>query len=287
MTRIVFLTGMAGAGRTTSADILEDMGFYVMENLPAAIISDVISGMNDKDKDEARLAIAVDLRDQSSIDTLFSVRNELRESGDTVDILFLDADDDTIIRRFEQTRRPHPYLSAGILTKGIEIERELLSDVLANADIHIDTTVTNPTQLSQQLVTLFSSKPKGTTIVVSSFGFKFGAPRDADFVFDVRFLPNPFWETELKDSTGLETKIQEYVRQFSEYEKYISSVEQMLEVSISEFAQLGKGFVTVAFGCTGGFHRSVTVAHDISIWLRQAGYKVIVVHRELDESEVE
>lgn len=287
MTRIVFLTGMAGAGRTTAADILEDMGFYVMENLPAGIIGDVVSGMNDQDKDEARLAIAVDLRDQSSIDTLFSVRNELRESGDTVDILFLDADDDTIIRRFEQTRRPHPYLSAGILTKGIETERELLSDVLANADIHIDTTITNPTQLSQQLATLFSGTPKGTTVVVNSFGFKYGVPRDADFVFDVRFLPNPFWESELRELTGLETKIQEYVRQFSEYEKYILSVKQMLEVSISEFTKIGKGFVTVAFGCTGGFHRSVTVAHDVSVWLRKSGYKVIVMHRELDESEIE
>lgn len=287
MTQIVLLTGLAGAGRTTAADILEDIGFYVMENLPAAIIGDVISGMGEQDISEARLGIAVDLRDKNSIDELFTVRRELRESGMMADIVFLDADDDTIIRRFEQTRRPHPYISAGVLTKGIEIERELLSEVLANADIHIDTTVTNPTQLGQQLATLFSGEPTGTTIVVNSFGFKYGVPRDADFVFDVRFLPNPFWEPSLRESTGLESKIQEYVRKFKDYEKYISSVEQMLEVSVSEFADLGKGFVTVAFGCTGGFHRSVTVAHDVSVWLRKLGYKVIVVHRELDESEVE
>lgn len=287
MTQIVLLTGLAGAGRTTASDILEDMGFYVMENLPAAIIGDVVAGMNEKNDAETRLAIAVDLRDQTSIDTLFAVRQQLRDEGRVVDIVFLDADDDTIIRRFEQTRRPHPYISAGVLTKGIELERDLLSDVLANADIHIDTTITNPTQLSQQLSTLFSGEITGTTVVVNSFGYKYGVPRDADFVFDVRFLPNPFWEPELRDSTGLENKIQEYVRKFEKYEEYISSVKSMLEVSISEFSQLGKGFVTIAFGCTGGYHRSVTVAQDVSNWLRQNGYKVIIVHRELDVSENE
>ncbi len=287
MTRIVLLTGLAGAGRTTAADILEDMGFYVMENLPAAIINDVVAQMHNNNEENAQLAIAVDLRDQKSIDTLFATRANLRQHGDNVEIVFLDADDDTIIRRFEQTRRPHPYISAGVLTKGIELERELLSDVLANADIHIDTTVTNPTQLGQQLSLLFSGEPAGTTVLVNSFGFKYGAPRDADFVFDVRFLPNPFWEPKLRASSGLEPIIREYVRTFPNYKQYIEALQAMLDVSINEFSQLGKGFVTVAFGCTGGIHRSVTVAHDVSAWLQQSGHRVITVHRELDRNETE
>lgn len=285
MKRIIFLTGLSGAGRTTAADILEDMGFFVIENLPATIVGDVIDQMNSDDS--ARVAIAVDLKDHASIEALFKERDLLREREDIVDILFLDADDDTIIRRFEQTRRPHPYISAGILTKGIELERELLSEVLANADIHLDTTTTNPTQLAQQLSLLFSRESLGTTIVVNSFGFKYGVPRDADFVFDVRFLPNPYWEPQLKELTGLEKTIQEYVRTFPLYSEYIESLKKMLAISIEEFARLGKGFVTVAFGCTGGFHRSVSVAQEIANWLRQQDHRVIIVHREIDASDAE
>lgn len=285
MARILLLTGLAGAGRTTAADILEDMGFYVMENLPAAIVSDVVAQMNERD-DDVSMAIAVDLRDHDSISTLFDVRNELKEAGDIVDIVFLDADDDTIIRRFEQTRRPHPYISAGVLTKGIEIERELLSEVLGNADVHIDTTMTNPTQLGQQLSALFSSTRSGTTVVVQSFGFKYGTPRDADYIFDVRFLPNPFWENSLKDKSGLEIEVQDYVRTYPRYDIFLGSLKTLLETSVTEFSELGKGFVSVSFGCTGGIHRSVTVAQDVSSWFRKEGFKVIVVHRELEVDEL-
>jgi UPF0042 nucleotide-binding protein len=285
MARILLLTGLAGAGRTTAADILEDMGFYVMENLPAAIVEDVVGQVHSKKDDDVRLAIAVDLRDKESIETLYGVRKSLRAAGDVVDIVFLDADDDTIIRRFEQTRRPHPYISAGVLTKGIEIERDLLSDVLANADVHIDTTVTNPTQLGQQLSALFSDSRGGTTVVVQSFGFKHGAPRDADYVIDVRFLPNPFWDASLKEKSGLEDDVQKYVRAFTEYGTFLESLEKLLMTSVVEFSALGKGFVSIAVGCTGGVHRSVTVAQDLSALFRTAGYRVITVHRELDVDE--
>lgn len=286
MARIVLLTGLAGAGRTTAADVLEDIGFYVMENLPAAIIKDVVAQMPNRDDADARMAIAVDLRDQESIDTLINVRKELREQGDISDIIFLDADDDTIIRRFEQTRRPHPYISAGVLTKGIEMERELLGDLLANADVHIDTTTTNPTDLAHQLSTLFSVQTSGTTVVVNSFGFKYGSPKDADFVFDVRFLPNPYWDPKLRDNSGLEKDVQAFVHAFPQYEEYLDALKALLEISIREFTEMGKGFVTVAIGCTGGVHRSVTVAQDISTWLRIKGTKVIVIHRELDQGDM-
>jgi UPF0042 nucleotide-binding protein len=283
--RIVLITGLAGAGRTTASDAMEDMGFYVMENLPSLMIKSIVDGIKEAREDEISLAIAVDLRDSKSISTLFETRTLLREEGYSVHIVFLDADEDTIVRRFEQTRRPHPYISSGALTKAIETERQLLSDVLAESDVHIDTTVTNPTQLGQQLGTLFSEGNSGTTIVVNSFGFKYGAPRDADFIFDVRFLPNPFWEPELKEATGLEPQIQEYVRKFENYDSYLESIKNILSISIDEFSKLGKGFVTIAFGCTGGYHRSVTVAQDIANWFGEGEQKVILVHRELENKK--
>jgi UPF0042 nucleotide-binding protein len=286
MARIVFLTGISGAGRTTAADVLEDLGFYVMENLPPAIIGDVVAQMHNREDDDARMAIAVDVRDETSIDTLLRVRDELREQKDVVDIVFLDADDDIIVRRFEQTRRPHPHISAGVITRGIEIERELLSPILENADVHIDTSTTNPTQLARQLIRLFSDEEKSTTVVVQSFGYKYGIPRDVDMVFDVRFLPNPFWEPPLKDFSGLDSKVQEYVRTFPQYEEYLEALKKFLEISLHEFSESGKGFVTIAFGCTGGVHRSVTVAQDVSAWIRKLGYKVLVVNRELDSEDI-
>ncbi len=286
MTRILLLTGLAGAGRTTAADILEDMGYFVMENLPAAIVSDVVNQIHESEQIESKIAVAVDIRDEASIRTLFQVRDDLREKGNAVDVVFFDADDDTIVRRFEQTRRPHPYISAGVLTKSIEIERELLSEVLSNSDIHIDTTTTNPTQLSQNLTALFSESSVGTTIVLHSFGFKHGTPRDADYVFDVRFLPNPFWDDELSSMSGLETKVQDYVRSFDQYEQYFKSLTDTLTLSVEEFSKLGKGFVSIAIGCTGGVHRSVTVAIDVASHFRKLGFKVIIVHRELDGYEL-
>ncbi len=282
MHRIVLITGLAGAGRTTASDAMEDMGFYVMENLPSVMIKDVVNGICDSREDNINLAIAVDLRDKKSIDMLFETRSDFREQGYSVHVVFLDADEDAIVRRFDQTRRPHPYIASGALTKAIAIERELLSDVLADADVHIDTTSTNPTQLGQQLAHLFKEDNSGTTIVVNSFGFKYGAPRDADFIFDVRFLPNPYWDSKLKDMTGLESEIQGYVRGFTGYQEYLFSLKKVLEISIEEFSNLGKGFVTIAFGCTGGVHRSVTVAQDVSTWLIDSGRKVILINRELE-----
>ena len=287
MNRVVLLTGLAGAGRTTASDALEDMGFYVMENIPSSMIKNVVEGIKETRQEDINLAIAVDLRDATSIELLFKIRGDLRDFGDNVHLVFLDADEDTIVRRFEQTRRPHPYARSGALTRAIAFERQLLGDVLAEADIHIDTTTTNPTQLSQQLNTFFSGEGRGTTVFVNSFGYKYGAPRDADFIFDVRFLPNPYWDSNLKDLSGLDPVIQEYVKKFDKYESYIDAVIQSLSISIDEFTELGKGFITIGIGCTGGFHRSVTVTTDITKRLRDIGYKVVVVHRELEVSDSE
>lgn len=283
MSHVLLLTGLAGAGRTTASDILEDMGYYVIENLPAGIVIDVVNQMSTSQSQLNRIAITIDIRDIDSIQALIDSRSSLRSKGHNVDLVHLDADDDTIIKRFEQTRRPHPYISAGVLTKGIAIERELLADILVNADVHIDTTTTNPTELAARFNELFGQDSAGMTIVVTSFGFKHGIVRDADFIFDVRFLPNPYWDDELREFSGTDERVQAYVRKYELYNDYLESLKSTLSISLNEFEKLGKSFVAIAFGCTGGFHRSVTVAHDIVEWLKGEGKNVVSINREIDE----
>lgn len=283
MSHVLLLTGLAGAGRTTASDILEDMGYYVIENLPAGIVIDVVNQMSTSQSQLNRIAITIDIRDIDSIQALIDSRSSLRSKGHSVDLVHLDADDDTIIKRFEQTRRPHPYISAGVLTKGIAIERELLADILVNADVHIDTTTTNPTELAARFNELFGQDSAGMTIVITSFGFKHGIVRDADFIFDVRFLPNPYWDDELREFSGTDERVQAYVRKYELYNDYLESLKSTLSISLNEFEKLGKSFVTIAFGCTGGFHRSVTVAHDVVEWLKGQGKNVVSINREIDE----
>lgn len=288
MANIILLSGLAGAGITTAADVFEDLGYKVMENLPISIVNDVINQLDQTDGANSRVVVSADLKTEQDIESLFNLRFILRtkfaEKSDSVDVLFLDADDETIIRRFDQTRRPHPYISAGVLTKGIAKERDFLNAVLEDCDVHIDTTSTNPTQLATKLQTYFGEKTNSTTIVINSFGFKFGAPRDSNFVFDVRFLPNPYWEASLREFNGLDEKIQEYVCDFNDYDKYIAATYESLKISVDEFVRLQKGYVSISFGCTGGQHRSVTIAEVIRKMFANDGYSVVTIHRELDQA---
>ena len=288
MANIILLSGLAGAGITTAADVFEDLGYKVMENLPISIVNDVINQLDQTDGANSRVVVSADLKTEQDIESLFNLRFILRtkfaEKSDSVDVLFLDADDETIIRRFDQTRRPHPYISAGVLTKGIAKERYFLNAVLEDCDVHIDTTSTNPTQLATKLQTYFGEKTNSTTIVINSFGFKYGAPRDSNFVFDVRFLPNPYWEASLREFNGLDEKIQEYVCDFNDYDKYIAATYDSLKISVDEFVRLQKGYVSISFGCTGGQHRSVTIAEVIRKMFASDGYSVVTIHRELDQA---
>ena len=288
MANIILLSGLAGAGITTAADVFEDLGYKVMENLPISIVNDVINQLDQTDGANSRVVVSADLKTEQDIESLFNLRFILRtkfaEKSDSVDVLFLDADDETIIRRFDQTRRPHPYISAGVLTKGIAKERYFLNAVLEDCDVHIDTTSTNPTQLATKLQTYFGEKTNSTTIVINSFGFKYGAPRDSNFVFDVRFLPNPYWEASLREFNGLDEKIQEYVCDFNDYDKYIAATYESLKISVDEFVRLQKGYVSISFGCTGGQHRSVTIAEVIRKMFASDGYSVVTIHRELDQA---
>ena len=288
MSNIILLSGLSGAGITTAADVFEDLGYRVMEHLPISIVKDVIEQLDQTNESNNRIVISTELRTDQDISELFNLRDSLRNKfefeTDSADVLFIDAADETIIRRFDQTRRPHPYISAGVLTKGIEQEREFLNAVLEGCDVHIDTTSTNPTQLAAKLQLYFGEKTNKTTIIINSFGFKFGAPRDSNFVFDVRFLPNPHWEPSLKEFNGWNEMIQEYVCDFKDFDKYLNTTYESLKIAIDEFIVLQKGYVSIYFGCTGGKHRSVTIAELLTKLFSKEGYRVITIHRELDEN---
>ena len=290
MPNIILLSGLSGAGITTAADVFEDLGYKVMENLPISIVNDVIDQVDQSDGSNSHIVISTDLKTEQDITSMFSLRRDLRnkfsEESDSIDVLFLDADDETIVRRFDQTRRPHPYISAGVLTKGIAKERSFLNSVLMDCDIHIDTTSTNPTQLAKKLQSYFGEKTNTTQIVLNSFGFKYGAPRDSNFIFDVRFLPNPYLEPSLKEFNGLNPLIQEYVSDFPDFDVYISSLYISLKLAIDEFIKLQKGYVTISFGCTGGKHRSVTIAEKIRKLFINDEYSVVTIHREIDEDTI-
>ncbi len=287
MANIILLSGLSGAGITTAADVFEDLGYKVMENLPISIVKDVIDQVDQTDESNSRIVVSADLKTEQDISSLFNLRFILRakfnQDSDSVDVLFIDADDETIIRRFDQTRRPHPYISAGVLTKGIAKEREFLNAVLEECDIHVDTSFTNPTQLALKLQSYFGEKTNTTTIILNSFGFKYGAPRDSNFVFDVRFLPNPYWEPSLREFNGLDEMIQEYVTDFPDFDVYLNSTYISLKLAIDEFVRLQKGYVSISFGCTGGKHRSVTIAEKMKKLFENDGLNVITIHREINE----
>jgi UPF0042 nucleotide-binding protein len=286
MANIILLSGLSGAGITTAADVFEDLGYKVMEHLPISIVKDVIDQVEQIDDANSKIVVSADLKTDQDIDLLFTLRSQLREKfnsqSDSVDVLFIYADDETIIRRFDQTRRPHPYISGGVLTKGIVKEREFLNAVLEDCDVQIDTTSTNPTQLAAKLQIYFGEKINTTKIIITSFGFKYGAPRDSNFVYDVRFLPNPYWEPSLKKFNGMDELIQEYVSDFSDFDNYIDATYKSLKIAVDEFKKLQKGYVAISFGCTGGQHRSVAVAEKIQKMFSEDGFNVVTIHRELE-----
>jgi UPF0042 nucleotide-binding protein len=263
---VLILTGMSGAGRSTVAHALEDLGWYVVDNLPPTLLADLIKqGI----KSEIQtLAIVVDVRGGKFFDELASSLDELKKSGANFRVAFLDASDQALVQRFESTRRPHPLQGKGRIVDGIAAEREKLQDLLAQSDVVIDTSNLNVHQLEKRTAEIFAQGlVQSVRVNVLSFGYKYGIPVDADLVLDCRFIPNPHWIPELRPLTGLDDAVKSNVLSnpgVSEFvDSYVSVIEQMLPGYLRE----GKKYVTVAIGCTGGRHRSVSVAREIAMKL--------------------
>ena len=281
---ILIISGLSGAGKSKAASFLEDMGFYIVDNMPAAMIlkfAEFCAGGNGR---YDRVALVYDVRTASSFTELFDVLDQLKKMDAVCRMLFLEASPETVIKRYKETRRRHP-LAAGTdsLEEAVRKERELMAPVKDRADFVIDTSRTSTAQLRGELLRLFGQEGEkgGMTVSVISFGFKYGLPMEADLVFDVRFMPNPFYIEELRPQTGLDQAVSDYVFQFPQTQDYMRRLEDLLSFSLPLYAEEGKTSLTIAVGCTGGHHRSVAVTHALAGFVRQQGYQVTENHRDM------
>ena len=277
----VLVTGMTGAGRGTAAKVLEKLGFYVIDNLPPELLNAAIDSIQ-RSEDIGRLAVVVDARSREFFGGLADRLVELRQQGVTAQILFLEAADEVLVRRQEAARRPHPLSLEGRLIDGLDRERELLRILRGRANLVIDTTNLNVNQLAQRVRAAFEdADSSGLHASVVSFGFKYGIPIDADMVADMRFLPNPFWVDELRPQSGLDTPVRDFVRGQPRAEEFLDRYEGLVALLTDGFLREDKHFLTIAFGCTGGRHRSVAMSEAFAERLRVNGVKTLVVHRDL------
>jgi UPF0042 nucleotide-binding protein len=263
---VLILTGMSGAGRSTVAHALEDLGWYVVDNLPPTLLSDLIKqGVQSEIKS---LAVVVDVRGGKFFDELASSLSELKKSGANFRVAFLDASDQALVQRFESTRRPHPLQGKGRIVDGIAAEREKLQDLLAQSDVVIDTSNLNVHQLEKRTTEIFAQGlTQSVRVNVLSFGYKYGIPVDADLVLDCRFIPNPHWIPELRPLTGLDDKVKDNVLSNSGVSQFVQSYVSVINQMLPGYLREGKKYLTVAIGCTGGRHRSVSVAREIAAQL--------------------
>lgn len=279
---LLIVTGMSGAGRSTVANALEDLGWYVVDNLPARMLRPLVDLAGHAGTSLPKVAAVVDVRGGSLFADVQESIAWLRDNA-AVRVLFLDATDAALVRRFEQVRRPHPLQGDGTLLDGIAVERERMEELRATSDMIIDTTELNIHQLATTIADKFSEEDAaGVNVTVLSFGFKYGIPADADMVADMRFLPNPFWIPELKGFTGLDEKVSDFVLTQTGAEDFIEAYAQAITPVLAGYQRENKRHATIAIGCTGGKHRSIAVAEKLASLLRGLpGVAVSVKHRDL------
>lgn len=280
---VVVLTGTSGAGRTTAAHALEDMGWYVVDNLPPQMLQPLTDLVARTPEALPKLAVGVDIRSRNLFPMLRDSLAAMRAAGVNYRVVFLDANDDVLVRRFEQGRRPHPLQGEGRIVDGIQAERALLADLKDAAEIVIDTSTTNVHELSANVHEVFSEDgPIVLRLNVMSFGFKYGLPVDANYVADVRFVPNPHWVPELRPHTGLDADVSDFVLAAPGTKTFIDRYVEALVPVLEGYRRERKHYATIAVGCTGGKHRSVAISEEIGKRLRQmSDVRVAVTHRDL------
>ena len=279
---VVIITGMSGAGKSASSDIFEDLGYYTLDNMPPSLLLSFIDLTTKSKKKINKIACVVDIRGGEFFADLMKSIKLLKNQSIDVKILYLDASDEILIRRYKEHRRPHPLAVNGNILEGIANERELLSEVRNSADSIINTSNLTLGELRRKILSAFSLKDVDTKLAISvvSFGFKHGILLDADLIFDVRFLPNPYYIEELKKSSGLNTDIKEYVFGFEEANEFLDKLVDMMEFLIPKYSKEGKTNLVIGIGCTGGKHRSVAIAQALTTRLEGNGEKVYVSHRD-------
>ena len=281
-TEVVIITGMSGAGKTVAIQSFEDLGYYCIDNLPPELLSTFIKLMIDSNKQPRNIAVVMDLRGGEMFNSLAESVNALEETTTvTPKVLFLDAEDEVLVRRYKETRRSHPLANSGLPLEGIKKERQMLSDLKGRAQYIYNTSKMKPRELREKIQEEFSSKGDQVfTVNVMSFGFKHGIPIDADLVFDVRFLPNPYYIEELRLKSGLNEEVSSYVLKWIDTKTLIEKLTDLFQFMIPQYKREGKTQLVIAFGCTGGQHRSVTLAEYFGKSLKEDD-KTIITHRDV------
>ncbi len=280
---LTIITGMSGAGRSEAAHVLEDLGYFVIDNLPPMLIGKVAELARGTEK-PIRYALVVDVRSGDFLHDLSSAIEELRRMGAHTRVLFLDASTDVLVRRYEASRRRHPLSDTDRVSDGIGRERALLEPLKGEADLIVDTSSLNVHELRDRLRELFADQVGDGKLQVNvvSFGYKHGLPIDVDLVFDCRFLPNPHWVDDLRPLTGLDASVRDYVLSRPETQPFLAQLDNLLELTLPGYEREGKAYLSIGIGCTGGRHRSVVVAEQLGERLRRHGYRAAVHHRDVD-----
>lgn len=285
--QMVIITGMSGAGKTVAMQSFEDLGFFCIDNLPPTLISKFVELVKESGDKTNKIALVMDLRGREFFESLFEAIDQFSdEASVTPQILFLDAKDAVLVRRYKETRRSHPLAPKSSPLQGIRLEREMLSEMKGKAQHYIDTTDLKPKQLRAKIIQKFSVPSEHAfTVQIQSFGFKYGIPIDADLVFDVRFLPNPHYVDHMRDKTGLDQEVSDYVFKWTETKKFLEKLMDLLEYMLPQYKREGKSQLIIGIGCTGGKHRSVSLAESIGQSLSE-NYYVHVTHRDIEKGKV-
>ena len=281
--QMVIITGMSGAGKTVAIQSLEDLGFFCVDNLPPTLLPKFLELMKESGSKMNKVALVMDLRGREFFESLFQALDDISEkSWLTPQILFLDAKDSTLVSRYKETRRSHPLAPSGLPLEGIQLERDMLEQLKGRAQLIYDTSGLKPRDLREKILKQFSTHAQQIfTVNVVSFGFKYGLPIDADLVFDVRFLPNPHYISHMRPKTGLDEEVSSYVLKWSETQKFIDKVIELLAFMLPQYKREGKSQLVIAIGCTGGQHRSVTLTEYLGHYFEK-DYKTHISHRDID-----
>jgi UPF0042 nucleotide-binding protein len=282
--KFVILTGMSGAGKSTAIKMMEDMGFYCVDNIPIALLEKFVELTDLQSNELQKVAVGIDIRSGQALGELRDVLDRIQKRGVSYQILFLDAEDSVLVKRYKETRRNHPLSGGERVDKGIEEERKRLAFLKERADYIIDTSQLLTRELKAEMEKIFMQNQdyKNLFITILSFGFKYGIPTDSDLVFDVRFLPNPYYVEGLRAKTGNDKEIQDYVLQFEEAHVFLNKLEDMLNFLIPNYIAEGKNQLVISIGCTGGKHRSVTLANELYKCLsKRTEYGIKIEHRDI------